>query len=59
MHKLMSPHVDYDHIQAQAYILDAFPVENILYPVNIYNCISTCHCQNSSDNALVTRNVYK
>lgn len=50
---MIGSHVDYDHIQAQAYILDAFPVENILYPVNIYNCISTCHCQNSSDNALV------
>lgn len=50
---MIGSHIDYDHIQAQAYILDAFPTENILYPVNIYTCISTCHCQNPSDNTLV------
>lgn len=50
---MIGSHVEYDHIQAQAYILDTFQVDRILYPVDIYTCVNTCHCHDSNDNALV------
>jgi beta-lactamase superfamily II metal-dependent hydrolase len=50
---MIGSHADYDHIQAQAYIMDTFPVERILYPIDIYTCLSTNKCENAEDVDLV------
>ncbi len=50
---MIGSHVEYDHIQAQAHILDNLKVDRILYPVNIYTCVSQCYCQSSDDTSLV------
>lgn len=52
---LIGSHVEYDHIQAQAYILDEFQVGRILYPVDIYTCLSTSYCENPEDSEMVLK----
>ena len=46
---MIGSHVDYDHIQTQASILDNFTVDKIIYPVNIYKCRSNCNCERDDD----------
>ena len=49
---LIGSHVDYDHVQAQAYVLDTYSVGRALYPVDIYNCANNCQC-GTNDNSMV------
>ena len=50
---MIGSHVEYDHTEAQADILDTFQVDRILYPVDIYTCNSTKQCKDEADTALV------
>ncbi len=46
---MIGSHVEFDHIEAQADILDNFSVDKIIYPVDIYKCRSNCQCQRDND----------
>ena len=46
---MIGSHVEFDHIEAQADILDHFAVDKIIYPVDIYKCRSNCQCQRDND----------
>ena len=41
---MFGSHVHWNHVQAQAAILDNFEVDNLYYPVDIMNCVSLKHC---------------
>ena len=46
---MIGSHVEFDHIEAQADILDNFSVDKIIYPVDIYKCRSNCQCERDND----------
>jgi len=46
---MIGSHVEYDHIEAQADILDNFTVDKIIYPVDIYKCRRNCQCERDND----------
>ncbi len=42
---MMGSHVHWNHVQAQAAILDNFQVSELYYSVDIMNCVSKKHCK--------------
>lgn len=41
---MIGSHVHWNHVQAQAAILDNFSVDNLYYSVDILNCVNDGHC---------------
>lgn len=46
---LIGSHVHYDHVQAQAAIIDSFEVSHAYYSVDIFNCIKLKQCKGSGE----------
>ena len=46
---LIGSHVHYNHVQAQAAIIDAFEVSHAYYSVDIFNCIKLKQCKGSGE----------
>lgn len=49
---MIGSHVHWNHVQAQAYILDNMEVDNLYYSVDILNCVSLGHCK-TDDNKYI------
>ena len=46
---LIGSHVHYNHVQAQAAIIDSFEVSHAYYSVDIFNCIKLKQCKGSGE----------
>lgn len=46
---LIGSHVHYNHVQAQAAIIDAFEVSHAYYSVDIFNCVKLKQCKGSGE----------
>jgi len=44
---MIGSHVHWNHVQAQAAILDNFEVSKVAYSVNIFDCLKLKHCKGS------------
>lgn len=54
---MIGSHVHWNHVQAQAEIIEKFDVENVYYSVDILNCVSKKHCK--SDDVKYIKNKLK
>ena len=56
---MIGSHVEYDHVAAQADILDNFEVDKIVYPVDLNTCHKKCYCANDIDNSIILKGLQK
>ena len=56
---MIGSHVEYDHVAAQADILDNFEVDSIIYPVDVNTCRKKGYCVHDIDNSYVVEALKK